>query len=856
MSLNFFADAALTIRITDLSPKRFLIPNKGRLRISQIWLGDPYNSICTTQADPGDTTIELADTSEFLTSVEISSTSGGIATAKSGTNTFTYTGKTQSHLTGVSGITVAISIGDNVYPDVIYKGIAGANIETFPTGADQTNFGLRLAVGATPTLGFPTLPAIFVQTSVSIGVSNAVKVYLSIQIPEGIDQEFTNLGVKCNNLYKRDSADTTIFSQTEGTYGPLGSLYVYRHDEALPIPVRVLPINRYVSPNAPGFIVGQYRWRGKSDRNATTLIPTNWNIDLNKIGLEKFIAGIGDKEDLAPIQLIEEQDSIRMQVNRGEYFTGANRYYLPANSNLEFLQSGDNSANPDGTVTLHLQNVPREQAPIFVGTYILDSQQYYEKSTEYKYIATIFNPDKSQRSDLPEFYFTLNRNNKTITLNKAMPTALLFLGTVSGQATDYFDIPVYPVENIVNIYIDRGAGSTPLYATSWQFDKEMGTVQVPNIVGSLVNQPIFAKCLPAVAVLYDLGIDEVQQVETVDLNPAFSGLAGGYFYLQHRKQKPASLVLSCDKPRITVPATHTSIIGLVAFGPVYFENDFALLSVTAYGNTTGETIANALLDVVVDSSTFSGTINYKDPLTETVSVVTGGDGTANLIFIPKGGFGVYIPTIPAAGILGGLATTSITNDTLVLPANVPLDQVWNVAEGWLVTTYKVFNNDPLFGMVGGNTALGQIIWQTTGTPGASNYKTNGERDAWRSGNVLSGNIIYPIDALDSTGVSYSNPSFNGNVKKLIYATAIPTDVSIGAYFVTFIQRILVKMNLRNSNLFSNSILLQMATPDLISENPWLVLNDAVQGRLDQFRLGYVKPPDITFVPTRPGRLRR
>jgi hypothetical protein len=846
MSLNFYADAALTLQLSAVTPKRFLFPNKGGIKTSQVWLGDPYKTKCTIQANIGANHIDLADTSEFLDATAILATSSGHAVAISGSNTIHYTGKTQNQLTGVTGITANILVGDVVYPKVVYKGVAGANVEVFPTGTDLLNFGVRVAVGATTVLSFPGLPAIFTGTSILIGVANAVEVFLSAQVPDGADQEFTHFSLQANNLFKRDFDDTTAFSTTEGTYAPAGALYAYRHDEPLKIPIRILPLNRQVLPDTPGFVVGEYRWRGDVDRNATALVPTNWNMDPNTIGLEKFIAGIGDQNDLEPEELVEVQDSIRMVLHRGEYFTGANRYYLPADWNLEFIPCSIAAANIDGTVTLHTQKEPRDEAPVFVGTYILDNQHFYEKGLNYSYVATLLNPDGTPRTDLPDRYFQLDRKTKTITLNKSLGHAFVFLGSVSGQAIDYFDIPVYPVDNIDVVYVDQGPNLPFIYATTWSFDREQGTIQVPNLPGSLSGQPIFAICAPAVAVLYDAGPDDTREIDTIDLNPAFSGLASGFYYLQHRRQRPASLVLSCDKPRIPVPATQASIIGLVAFGPVYFENDFALLSVTAFGSVSGETIPNAKLDVDVDSATFSGTVNYKDPLTETVSVVTGGDGTANLIFIPKGGFGVWIPTSTgnAATPLGGLATTNITHDTLVLPAGVPLSQIWNAQEGWLVTAYTVLDDDPLFGMIGGDPAHGEIVWQTTGTPGHSDYKTNGERRAWRTGNVSSGDLILPIDALDQAGHSYTSAAFSGSVWQLVYGEALPQNDSlvtdIGAYFVTFVQRVLIRMKLENSNLFSNYILLQMDVPQLILENPWLVLDDAIQGRLEQFRLGFVR----------------
>lgn len=851
MSLNFYCDSALTLQATQASPKRFLSPGKGSTSYSQLWLGDSYTSKCSVQANSGDTSISLIDTGEFFNAAQIATMSAGKATAVSGSQSFTYTGKTQSSLTGVLGITSTIHVNDIVYPKVIYESSGTSNIEIFPNGADFNNYRLQLAVGATPVLGFPGLPAIFPETSIATGVNNAVEVFVSLTIPAGIDQEFTNFGIQCSNLYKRDIADSTAISNTEAGYSPTGYMYGYRHDQGLPIPLRVLPVNRKVSADSPGFIVGQYRWRGDNNRNATALVPTSWDQDPNIIGLGDYVAGIGDLDDLEPVQLVQDNNSIRMQVEKGEYFTGANRYYLPANPVLEFLPCGQASANSNGTVTLQLSQVPRSDgAPIFIGTYVLDNQQYYEKSIEYLFQATLVNPDGSLRTDLPQYYYTINRANNTITLNKPLSNVIMFLGGTTGLAQDYYDVPIYPVDNIALVYIDRGANAPKLYATIWDFDRENGTIVVPVIPGALSNQSVFSIGTPAVAVLYDTGPDNVFQVETVDFNPAFSGLASGYFYLQHRIQAPTSLVLSCDKPLIPIPATQASIIGLIAYGPVYYTNDYALLSVTAYGPLNGETVPNAVLNVIVDSSTFTGTINNQNPLTEPVTVITGGDGTANMIFIPAGGYGVYIPTSNAAGTngawaLGGVTTTHTSDDTLILPQDIALSQIWDVREGWLVTTYTIANNDPLFGMVGANPALGQIPFITTGTPGAPNYHTNGEIDAWRQGGTSQGALVLPIDALDVNGNSYTNSSFNGSVRQLVYATSVPINIgslnTIGAYFITFIQRVLIRMQLENSNVFSNSILIQMAQPNLIVDDPWLILNDSIQGLLNQYRLGYIQP---------------
>lgn len=847
MSLQFFADVDLTLPLTVSSPKRFLWPSLGGKQLSRVWLGDPYTSTFSVAADIADSTVFLTDTGEFLDATAISGTSGGVGTAVAIVNgsplQFTYTGKTQDSLTGVVGISEHINVNSVVYPYLVYKSVA-PNLSVVPIGADIITFGIRVAVGTNQILNFPGLPANYIISQIPIGVANAVEVFMSAAAPAGADQEFTHFGVQANNLYIRDFQDTTAVTDTEATLAPVANCYGYRHDQYLTMSIRTLPTNRQVAATSPGYIVGQYRWRDNTRSNATALVPTTWANTPTQVGLEKFIGGIGDQNDLAPIKLEEADNSVHMDVEKGQYFTGANRYYLPADPSLEFFPTGPASANPDSTVTIVLQNEPRPlpEAPIFCGTYSQDSEGFYENDQIFEYIGTTKNPDGSHRTDLPANYFTLDRPTKTLTLNTDMKNQILFLGVVSGQSVDFFNIPIYPVDQILTVYVDRGPSAPPLYAAIWTYNQSLGTIQVPNIAGSLQGQGVFAIASPAVAVLYDKGPDNDREITTIDFNPAFSGLAGGYFYLQHRIQTPSELVLSADKPRIDIPPTQASIVGLVAYGPVYFENDFALLTVTAFGPLNHEIIPNAKLDVVVDPETFTGTINYVDPLSTTVSVITGGDGTANLIFIPKSGFGVYVPTIAATGGLGGVATTHILHDTLVLPADIPLSQLWNVQEGWLVTTYSVIDNDPLFGMVGADPSLGEIPWQTQGTPGGTDYKTNGERDAWYTGVGTFGNLVVPIDAQDVHGNSYTSSSFDGNVRRLIYPQALPNGGSlnnVGAYFITFIQRVLIRMRLEGSDLFSNYILLQMQNPTLIFENPWLILNDQVQGLLNQFRLGFV-----------------
>jgi hypothetical protein len=97
--------------------------------------------------------------------------------------------------------------------------------------------------------------------------------------------------------------------------------------------------------------------------------------------------------------------------------------------------------------------------------------------------------------------------------------------------------------------------------------------------------------------------------------------------------------------------------------------------------------------------------------------------------------------------------------------------------------------------------------------------------------------IVPIEALDVNGNNYTSSLFTGEVVALVYAQPIPSSSVTGAYFLTFLQRVQINLEVVDSNLSSNTVLLQMADPPLIVENPWLVLSDAVQGYIAQYRLG-------------------
>lgn len=803
--IGFYLDAQLKKIVSAETPKRFLFALEGGIHPGSLYLGDPYSSNLTTSAPIGAATLSLDQTYEFPASG--SALIDGL--------TIYYTGKTALALTGVTGITKALSAQDTICPNIVWR--ARGNLVFSAAGPNVTNsvlvsLGVPATTGASNWLtsyGVVGAPFVSPFSSVAIGTANALRIDINVSLAGGGLSELTNLQVQADSLYAYQSGDVSVIPTSAVGTVPSAPLYVLRRDQGLPQTARLLPASRQILDTTPGFTVGDYRWRDQDQINASALVPTRWDADVQTIGVEKFVTGIGANDDLKPLGLVEVNDSVHLQIQDGSYFDGPNRWYLSGSRGLEFKSA---------TALVHnLADTPRWPAPVYVGNWLRDSKGFYSAGSVYRYQIGPFTSEGLQ--------FQLDRTTNTITLNQTLPNQTLLVGVHGNSTQDIFNLPVYPIGKILSVYVYHGVGTLNSPCTNFVYDSDQGILTV-NSPPALQGEPIYVTCEAGIALLYETADAETLQLP-VDLNPAFSGITNGYIYLQHRRLAPISVSLACDKPTIAIPATYASVIGLIAYGPVHFGGDYALLSATAYGPVADEVVPNCRMKVIIDPTTWSGLLNYQDPLVQSVYVTTGADGVVNIVFTPSPDWGFYIPPIAAAGGLAGLRQTTIANDTIVLPQPVPISQVWD-GHNWLIDLYTCANNDPIYGMVGADASKGQVVWATSGTPGSSAYKTNGSRQD--SGMV-------PIKALDINGKNFDQTGFTGNVVALVFAASIPTTATIGSYFITFLQDLTVQLQVEGTSITSNTIMLQMATPPPIQENPWLILNSATQGQLNIFRLG-------------------
>ena len=192
--LAFYKDAALTRPVSGSLPKRFLVETSGGTRSTSLWLGDAYAALATAPAAIGATSLQLDQTAEFADS--------GWAFVNG--ITITYTGRTAHSLTGVSGLTVAVAINDQVQPGVVYRGAGNLQIGSYGTAGIQVS--LR-APGS--TYCFPGAAVILGVTQIRPGAAHAVQVDVQVQVASGEEQDIDTWGMSVSAIYRTNVTDVS-----------------------------------------------------------------------------------------------------------------------------------------------------------------------------------------------------------------------------------------------------------------------------------------------------------------------------------------------------------------------------------------------------------------------------------------------------------------------------------------------------------------------------------------------------------------------------------------------------------------------------------------------------------------------
>src|SRR5208282_5733650 len=83
--------------------------------------------------------------------------------------------------------------------------------------------------------------------------------------------------------------------------------------------------------------------------------------------------------------------------------------------------------------------------------------------------------------------------------------------------------------------------------------------------------------------------------------------------------------------------------------------------------------------------------------------------------------------------------------------------------------------------------------------------------------------------LQSTGtLNDISQGFNGNVVQVVFNKTLPNPSQgfVQAYLFQFLEREIIQLQVVGTNIYSNSIMLQMQPPNQLISNPYIVLSTA------------------------------
>ena len=83
------------------------------------------------------------------------------------------------------------------------------------------------------------------------------------------------------------------------------------------------------------------------------------------------------------------------------------------------------------------------------------------------------------------------------------------------------------------------------------------------------------------------------------------------------------------------------------------------------------------------------------------------------------------------------------------------------------------------------------------------------------------------------------------ISKLVYAEALPTPLNLSGYFFSYSDYVSLSLEVVDSNITSNPVMLEIEPPATVFDSPWLILDNAINGILDTFRLGATADDIIT-----------
>lgn len=358
-----------------------------------------------------------------------------------------------------------------------------------------------------------------------------------------------------------------------------------------------------------------------------------------------------------------------------------------------------------------------------------------------------------------------------------------YSGSYAGTS-GFADAPI--VSGALTAYYSISGGM------DYTLNQKTGILEIPQVSGTGrviadldYYRGILVSYQPSGSTLY-------YQPSGLDVNLLRAGSSHGIIWAGMFDVKPARITLSTSRG--------TNSDGVV--GPIYAGNDYLVITAKVLGRQNAP-VPNTIVYLTFDKIGNAGLVDGVEPSLQNTSKTTDGAGEARFIYTPP-------DTINGLGYFVSAGAGVINSSGIRLGEEVQLKELFTSGDTWNTLLYAVHNDDyyldytttsgfftydadgrfELITEISGQNSLGQNIWQP----------------------------LRPVEALDVNGNTIDTTSgLLSGVYTLVYPSgSLPTDTSIGAYFVSANKQIRIGAATEDGFAVAPSFTTQISIPPFMT----------------------------------------
>lgn len=526
------------------------------------------------------------------------------------------------------------------------------------------------------------------------------------------------------------------------------------------------------------------------------------------------------------------------------HMLGFRKFYMYSESVMALVF--DPCTDYTGVIDIELENVPKDQVPIFIGYFSRVFGQFaihkeLKRVRSFTTTGTALSSkcvydigfcsalDDSLGVDTRKYY-TTNCRSETCPLQKIDTLERTIVWSDVSMGGDEFIYDQEQNKLIFNGPLDCeninevigysiGSGSQKLTTTYFPIssdaiimvngmdvtdqctiDYASGEVVLNTSYYITGLSEISARYHPLYMVLYEPE-NTVDNMVSPNIHPIHTGAERGFVCVADWDMNPYALRIDVDRDEHTETVTGDLSHEIKVYGPVYVGGDYVSIDVRVEGRMSTHLCPHTKLRIgayghkgVGESGDYLGRINGKVLGGKMITVKASSSGIAHLIYQP--------PRSPqAVGVTIKNDPLYVGADYIELPEAIPYEDIVNDEGNYIVYTFGIRADDHLLGMYYATEAdkaaarlRGETVWEEWGTEGAVTYGCNGRRELLveMSGGTTS--VMDPSELRQSDGITVATA---GDMVKYIYYPAnLPTDCI--AFYINIPKTIVITVSTENN----------------------------------------------------------